>query len=193
MAAVLGSFVVEALASLFSSSRRDRENREEAQRNRDFQADMSNTAYQRSVADMQKAGLNPMMMYGGIGGGASTPSGAMAQPTDYSSYISTAVQATRAFEEIKNLRAIRQNVEADTSKKFSESDLAEAQRYLVLDQQGQTRANTALVQANLPEAAATAEVYKGPYGELLKAVEKVMETVGIGRRAISPKGITIQR
>lgn len=47
----------------------------EAQKNRDFQQQMSSTAYQRSSEDMQKAGLNPMMMFGS-GGPASSPGGA---------------------------------------------------------------------------------------------------------------------
>jgi hypothetical protein len=48
----------------------------EAKRNRSFQADMSNTSYQRGMADMKKAGLNPILA--GKLGGASTPSGGQA-------------------------------------------------------------------------------------------------------------------
>lgn len=53
-------------------------NAEQSQLNRDFQERMSNTAYQRAVADMEAAGLNSALMYSGGGSGASTPSGSSA-------------------------------------------------------------------------------------------------------------------
>lgn len=51
-------------------------NTSEAQKNRDWQTQMSNTAYQRSTQDMIKAGINPILAY--QQGGASTPSGSTA-------------------------------------------------------------------------------------------------------------------
>lgn len=47
--------------------------------NQQFQQQMSSTAYQRAVADMKAAGLNPAMMYGGSGGPASSPIGSVAK------------------------------------------------------------------------------------------------------------------
>lgn len=51
-------------------------NQASAERQMQFQKEMSSTAYQRSMADMEKAGLNPMLAY--QQGGASAPQGASA-------------------------------------------------------------------------------------------------------------------
>lgn len=65
-------------------------NASEAQKNRDWQEQMSNTSYQRAVADMRAAGINPY--YAMSQGGASTPAGGSAR-----SGAGTSMQSGRGF------------------------------------------------------------------------------------------------
>lgn len=75
-------------------------NQSNAQAQMDYQTEMSNTAYQRQVKDLEAAGLNPMLAYI-KGGGASTPSGAMAT---YQSPVSGAVQAATSAKTPSDIR-----------------------------------------------------------------------------------------
>lgn len=106
----------------------------EAQKNRDWQERMSNTSWQRGVADMRAAGLNPALAY--QQGGAGTPSGGSASGVStrldnarapigsaIANGISTAVDVANQVKQGKVLEATAANQKAQAYTNAMEGSL----------------------------------------------------------------------
>lgn len=111
------SGALAAGGSIFSSALSYRN----AQTNRRFQANMSNTAYSRAMADMRRAGLNPILA--GKMGGMSTPMGSQVNIGNpglaYAQGAGLAASARQADEQSKLIQENAANVAQ--SREFNET------------------------------------------------------------------------
>lgn len=172
---------ITSLFNMNSTEKTNEANAAQAQLNRDFQERMSNTAYQRGMADMKAAGLNPILAY--QKGPASSPSGSQAALTapkiegnPVGEALNTGLAVRRAHQELTNMQETQRNINADTYLKTSQTATNTAQRMLA--------------EAELPpkqREAMKAEIDKEVYGtsaqKLLRKTGTIAEEAD---RAVSP-------
>ena len=119
-AATIGSSVLGGLFGKSGQSAANAANARQAALNRQFQRNMSNTAYQRAAKDLDAAGLNRILA---IGSPASTPGGAQARFENENSKlqegiqsgISQTISAKLASANIENIKARTAYTEAQTN------------------------------------------------------------------------------
>jgi len=138
---------IGAIGSIIGGNDANNANRDIMNQNLAFQREMSSTAYQRAVADMRAAGINPMLA--AQVGGASTPPGATAQMQNVlGPAVSSAMQTAMATTQLDQLKA---NVE----KTMAETQQVEAGTKLTLAQaptEGTYRPALLTAQTGLTEA-----------------------------------------
>lgn len=196
--------------SAFGQERTNAQNAQLAQQQMAFQSEMSGTSYQRAVADMMAAGLNPMLAYSQ--GGASTPSGQTAVmqnalgagATSGAQAFQTALNAALNIEDIQYRRAQTGATSADEDMKRAQMNLylvdaanksaqLPGHKLFVNQVASQIQQNNAIAanntaqaasrQAELPESEAIGKLYKGDKGVFIKGAERAGQAaagLGIG-------------
>lgn len=147
----VGASLVSGWMSQSGAEDRNAAQIQQAQNQQAFQERMSSTSYQRAVADLAAAGLNPMLAY--QHGGASTPSGSQANIEDaITPAVNSANAAYRAGNEASVQRAQVADIQASAGLKTAQTSESGARTAQATAEAEKARTEAALNMQNIEKS-----------------------------------------
>lgn len=171
---------IAGAASLGGTLLTNTANAKQAKAQMAFQERMSSTAHQREVADLRKAGLNPILSATG-GAGSATPGGAMARMESPGEAVSSALAAKLQQSQIDNIKA---DTELKGTQRSYTSQLWNTSRA----EEARINADTQLLRHREPGARTEAQIDATRYGQGLRYLQRAMPGLGLGSSALRNLG-----